>query len=167
MAKDTLAPYEVTYGANVVKNITELTLNQERERETVQYLDGGTGRYNGNWDISVDITVAKDDIDTLAVLVPQYHVADGETMSTGEVVDNEDGAIDVSTANCDTDEVTQHLEIKACNGRVLRIVDASSDLNTSTFNQNYGTTTVTFYGRAEGGRAAVQYFKAGSLTPAS
>lgn len=167
MAKDTLAPYEVTYGANTVKNISELTVNMDRERETVPYLDGGMGRFNGNWDVSVDITIAKDDIDVLAALVPQYHVAQNEEMSTGEIVTGEDGAIDVNTTDCDTDEVTQFLEIKACNGRVLRIVDATSDINTSTFNQNYGTTTVSFFGRAEGGRGAVQYFQAGDLTPAS
>lgn len=167
MAKDTLAPYDVTYGANTVKNITELTVNMDRERETVPYLDGGMGRFNGNWDVSVDITVAKDDVDVLAALVPQYHVAENEKMSTGETVTSENGAIDVNTADCDTDEVVQHLEIKACNGRVLRIVDASSDISTSTLNENYGTTTITFFGRAEGGRGAVQYFTAGTLTPNS
>lgn len=167
MAKDTLAPYTVEYGANAVSNITELALNMERERETVQFLDGGTGRYSGNWDVSVDITVAKDDVATLSVLTPQYHVAKNGILSTGEKVNDDDGAIDVASASCDVDEDTEHLTITACNGRVLRIVDASSDISTSTFNQNYGTTTVTFFGRAVGGRAAIQYFKEGSISQVS
>lgn len=162
-------PFTFQWGANPIVMVSEISNNYEQDTEDVDTLDGLRVSFDGPISTTVDVTILSNDIPVLAALLPQYHVANGETMSTGEVVNDPDGAIDVKAASCGGATVFEDLEIISCDnpGQVYRLVNARSRVSSVDFETNYRTVTITFVGQPESGVGVIQFFKAGTLNPAS
>ena len=149
-----------------IKDVSEISFEYDVETNDYSTVDGRTYTIDGAITASVELTLLASDVATLGTIFPQYFKAQGETMSTGEPVECEEGAIDIVAASCDTSEDLRDLDIVSCNGQITRLVKAKTSLSSQDFEDNsLRTVTVTFRGQPGSGEAAVQFFKDQCLGP--
>lgn len=161
-------PFSIQWGSNPVLDVSELTFNYDQASNDYETLDGRTYTVDGAITASVELTLLSSDVDALATIFPQYYVAKGSKLSTGETVSDDDGAIDIVAASCDTATSNYNLEITACTGEVTRLVNARTTLSGIDFADNaVRTVTVTFRGEPEQGQGIIQFFKENGITPES
>lgn len=129
MAKIVRGPYTLKWGSNVITDVTEIALNYDVATNDYETVQGRNYTFDGAITASVDLTLLASDVDTLRVIFPQYYVAKGETMSTGETVTADEGAIDIVAASCGTDDILYPLDIISCNGEIFRLTNAKTSLS--------------------------------------
>ena len=92
-------------------------------------------------------------------------MAQGGTLSTGETVTADDGAIDIVAASCDTTNTNYPLDITSCNGEVTRLVNARTVLSAINLENNQlRTVQVTFRGEPASGQGIIQFFTEGGIS---
>lgn len=162
-------PFKLRWGANPIVQVSEVATNYDQDTEDVDTIDGHRISFDGPISSSVDVTLLGNDIPALGALLPQFFVAKGGTMSTGEEVVDEDGAIDVVAAGCATETVFNNLEVESCEnpGNVFRLVNARTRVSAVDHTTNYRTVTISFVGQPESGMGVVQFFRANGLSPVS
>lgn len=161
-------PFSIQWGSNPILDVSELSFNYEVATNDYETIQGNTYTVEGAITASIEITLLASDVAALAAIFPQYYVAKGSTMSTGETVTADDGAIDIAAASCDTTASTYNLEITSCNGETTRLVKARTSLSGIDFADNaVRTVTVTFRGEPESGEGVVQFFASDGITPES
>lgn len=161
MAQMIKGPFDVTWGNNTLLDISELTIEFDQDSNDYSTIQNGRYTVEGPMTATVAVTFLKSDIPTLAAVLPQFHVAQGGSLSTGETVSGVNGAIDFVAASCETDPVYNNLEITACgtNGQVLRLVNARTKLDNMEIADNAVLTmTVMFVGEPASGEAVFQLF---------
>lgn len=158
-------PFVVKWGANTLSNVQDYSFDYSVDSNDYTTLDGRKTTLEGAISAHVSIQLLKSDVASLAVVLPQYFIAQGATMSTGETVAGASGAIDIVAASCNTTPVYNNLDIISCgsNATVVRLVNArtvidSVDLQDSTVL----TFTIKFVGQPVSGSAAVQVFESAS-----
>ena len=152
-------PFSIKWGENPVVDVSEIGFNYDVATNDYQTVDGRTYTVDGAITASIDLTLLASDVEALSAILPQYYVAEGQTMSTGEVAP-EGGAIDIVAAQCDTTNTNYDLDIISCNGEVTRLVNARTSLSTVDIADNaLRTVTVTFRGEPEQGEGIIQFFK--------
>lgn len=154
-------PFDLKWGSNTLVDVSEISLEYEQESNDYTTVDNRRYTIDGAINASVNITFLGSDVAALAAVLPQYHVAQGGTLSTDESVTGVNGAIDVVAASCDSDPVYNDLEITACgtNGQVFRLVNARTKIDSMEFADNaVRTVTVAFIGEPAAGNANVQFF---------
>ena len=152
-------PFSIKWGENPVVDVSEIGFNYDVATNDYQTVDGRTYTVDGAITASIDLTLLASDVEALSAILPQYYVAEGETMSTGETAP-EGGAIDIVAAQCDTTNTNYDLDIISCNGEVTRLVNARTSLSTVEIADNaLRTVTVTFRGEPEQGEGIIQFFK--------
>ena len=157
-------PFTIKWGSNALLDVSELGFNYDVASNDYETLDGRTYTVEGAITASVDLTLLSSDVPALATIFPQYFVAKGGTLSTGEKVTSEDGAIDIVAA-CDTTASKYNLEITSCNGETTRLVKARPSLSAVDFADNaVRTVQVTFRGEPESGEGIVQFFNGIEVT---
>lgn len=167
MAQLVKGPFTVKWGENAVIDVSEVTFNYDQAQNDYETIDGRTLHTSGAITASVELTLLSTDVDVLRLLFPQYYVAKGGTMSTGETVTDDDGAIDIVAASCDTSDTNYPLDITSCNEEVIRLVNAKTQLSGVDLADNsLRTVTVTFTGEPAQGEGAIQFFKQNGITPA-
>lgn len=157
-------PFQLAWGNNPILDVTEIGFNYDVASNDYETVQGQTRRTEGAITASIDLTLLDSDIDALRTVLPQYYVPQGETLSTGETVTAEEGAIDIVAAKCDTSDTKYNLDIIACNGDVTRLVSARSTISGIDIQDNsVRTVTVSFIGEPEyidGSPAGIlQFFK--------
>lgn len=159
-------PFSIAWGSNPILDVTELTLNYDVEDNTYQTVQGNTYHVEGAIDANIEVTLLKSDVEALRVIFPQYYVAQGQTLSTGETVTDEAGAIDIVAASCDTEDTRYPLDVTSCNGQVLRLTNTKTALVGVNLEDNAVlTVTVRFSGEAAG-KGVLQMFAENGITPA-
>ncbi len=159
MAKIAKGPFSIQYGNNPVVDVTEVGFNYDVATNDYETVDGRTYTIEGAITASVDLTLLATDVEALSALLPQYYVAEGQPMSTGENAP-EGGAIDIVAAQCDTTETKYPLDITSCNGETVRLVNARTSLSSVDIDgASARTVTITFRGEPENSAAAIQFFK--------
>lgn len=144
-------PFSLKWGNNAILDVSELNFNYEVATNDYQTVQGDTYEVEGAMTANVEITLLSTDVAALSVLFPQYYVAKGETLSTGETVVSDDGAIDIVAASCDTENTKYDLDIISCAGDTTRLKNARTRLSGINLDNNsLRTVTVTFLGEAEG-----------------
>jgi len=152
-------PFSIKWGENPVVDVSEIGFNYDVATNDYQTVDGRTYTVDGAITASIDLTLLASDVEALSAILPQYYVAEGETMSTGETAP-EGGAIDIVAAQCDTTNTNYDLDIISCNGEVTRLVNARTSLSTVDIADNaLRTVTITFRGEPEQGEGIIQFFK--------
>lgn len=152
-------PFSIKWGSNPVLDVSEIGFNYDVTTNDYQTVDGRTYTIDGAITASIDLTLLASDVEALSTILPQYYVAEGETMSTGETAP-EGGAIDIVAASCDTTNTNYDLDIVSCNGEVTRLVNARTSLSTVDIADNaLRTVTITFRGEPEQGEGIIQFFK--------
>ena len=90
-------------------------------------------------------------------------------MSTGETVNNANGAIDIKAASCDDNIVYNNLDIISCGnpGQVLRLVNARTRIEGVELDNVIQKVMVKFIGESASTEATMQIFKSGTISVVS
>lgn len=162
-------PFDIVWGGNTVQNIEEIEVEYEQDSEDYTTVQHQTYELDGPIKSTVTLTFLASDVAALAAVVPQYHVPNGGVMSTGETVNNADGAIDVVALDCDTSPVYNPLDIISCAnpGQVFRLVNARTKLDSIEFDDKIRKVMIKFIGEPAQGDGNVQFFKEGTINVVS
>lgn len=140
-------PFSIKWGNNPILDVTDLTFNYDVATNDYETIQGTTYTVDGAITTSVELTLLKSDVEALRTIFPQYYVAQGGTLSTGEIVKSENGAIDIVAASCDTTSTNYDLDIISCAGDITRLVNAKTSLSGVDIADNsVRTVTITFRG---------------------
>lgn len=163
-------PFDLKWGSNTLKDVETIKLNYSVDSHSYSTVDNRKYTVEGAITASLTLTFLSTDIEALAMVLPQYHVATGGHLSSGETVSNTAGAIDVVAASCDTNPVYNDLDVISCGnpGQVFRLKNARTTISGMDFADNaVRTIDVDFLGEPEQGVAAIQFFTEGTITSAS
>lgn len=162
-------PFDIKLGDNIVRDVEELNIEHEIDTEDFTTVQGQTYEVEGPYKATAELTLLSSDIASLSILLPQYHKANGEVMSTGETVSNADGAMEIVPQSCETSAVYNNLDIISCGnpGQVLRLVNVRSLLGGVELDNKLQRVTVRFVGEPAGGEATMQMFKEGTINVVS
>lgn len=152
-------PFNFKWGANTLANVSEITVDYTVDTSDTTTLDGNRYSVQTGMGVSVTLTLLDNDIASLATILPQYFVPTGGTLSTGQVVGQAGGAIDVKAASCTTSDVFNQLDIYACgtNAQVLRIPRCRTQIDSIDVADGLRTVTVAFISEPLAGQASVQF----------
>lgn len=162
-------PFNITWGGNTLLNIEEVSVDYEQDSEDYSTVQHQTFQVDGPIKASVTLTLLASDVPALAVVLPQYHVANGGTLSTGEKVSEANGAIDIKAAQCGTNPVYNDLDVVSCAnpGHVFRLVNARTKLDSIEFDDKLRKIIVQFIGEPGPGEGNIQFFKDGTIAVVS
>lgn len=162
-------PFDISWGGNTLTNIEEISVDYEQDSEDYTTVQHQTYELDGPIKSSVTLTLLASDVAALAAVLPQYHVSNGGVMSTGETVNNANGAIDVLALNCDESPVYNDLDIVSCAnpGEVFRLVNARTKIDSIEFDDKVRKVMVKFIGEPAQGDGNVQFFKEGTISVVS
>lgn len=154
-------PFNFKWGANSLYNISDISVDYTVDTNDTTTLDGNKYVTQTGMSATVTLTLLDNDIASLATILPQYYVASGETLSTGETVAQSQGAIDVTAASCTVSDVYNQLDIYACgtNAQVLRLVHCRTQIDSIDISDGLRTVAVQFIGEPEAGQAVVQFLQ--------
>lgn len=158
-------PFTVKWGSNTLTNVQDYSFDYNVDSNDYTTLDGIKTTIESTISATVSLQLLKSDVAALAVVLPQYYIAQGSTMSTGEVVNNASGAIDIVAASCNTTPVYNPLDIISCGSlaTVVRLVNARTTIDSIDLQDSSVLTfTVKFVGEPASGKAAVQVFSSAS-----
>jgi hypothetical protein len=163
-------PFDLQWGSNTLKDVSEISVDYSQDSNDYTTVDNRHYAVDGAITASVSLTFLASDVAALAAVLPQYHVANGGTMSSGETVTDEDGAIDVLAASCDTNPIYNDLDVISCGnpGQVFRLKTARTKIDSMEIADNaVRTVTVMFIGEPAQGVGAIQFFTEGTIASAS
>lgn len=161
MGKLVRGPFDLRWGSNTLVDVSEISLDYSQDSNDYTTVDNRRYTLDGAIAASVSLTFLASDVPSLAAVLPQYHVPNGGTLSSGEAVTGVDGAIDVVAASCDSDPVYNDLDVISCgtNGQVFRLKNARTKIDSMEFADNaVRTVTVVFIGEPEAGQGNIQFF---------
>lgn len=161
MGKLVRGPFDLRWGSNTLVDVSEISLDYSQDSNDYTTVDNRRYTLDGAIAASVSITFLASDVASLAAVLPQYHVPNGGSLSSGETVTGTDGAIDVVAASCDSDPVYNDLDVISCgtNGQVFRLKNARTKIDSMEFADNaVRTVTVVFIGEPDAGVGNIQFF---------
>lgn len=152
-------PFNFKWGQNSINNVSDISVDYSVDTSDTNTLDGNKFTVQTGMSATVTLTLLENDIASLAMLLPQFYKAMGDTLSTGEEVTNPAGAIDVTAASCTTSDVYNQLDIYACgtNAQVLRLVRARTQIESVDVADGLRTVSVQFIGEPQAGQAVIQF----------
>lgn len=162
-------PFTIKWGDNEINDIEEISIEHEVDSEDYQTIQGTTIEVDGSYKANATITLLASDIAALSAVMPQYFVPNGGTMSTGETVNNADGAMDIRPGACDESLINNPLDIISCAnpGQVLRLVNVRSRVDSVELDNKLLKFMVKFIGEPLNGEATMQVFKQGTINVVS
>lgn len=162
-------PFDITWGGNTLLNIEGIEVEYDQDSEDYTTVQHQTIQLDGPIKSTVNLTLLASDVAALAAVLPQFHVANGGIMSTGQTVNNAAGAIDVLALDCDQSPVYNNLDIVSCAnpGEVFRLVNARTKLESVEFDDKIRKVVVQFIGEPAQGDGNIQFFKEGTVTVVS
>ena len=152
-------PFNFKWGGNSLNNVSEISVDYTVDSSETSTLDGNKYTVETGMSAMVTLTLLDSDIASLAMVLPQYYVANSGTLSTGETVSNPAGAIDIVAASCATNDVFNQLDIYACgtNAQVMRLVNARTEIESIDIGDGLRTVAVKFIGEPASGQGVVQF----------
>lgn len=162
-------PFNLKWGDNTIEDVEEIDASHEISSDDLETVQGKTIEVDGPFKATVILTLLSSDIAALAAVLPQHFVPNGEVLSTGETVDNAEGAIDVLPRDCDEDLLYNNLDIISCAnpGLVFRLVNARTKIEGVEFDNKLQKIMVKFVGEAEATEATIQFFREGTVAVVS
>lgn len=162
-------PFNLTWGVNTLTDVESIAIEHTVDSADYQTIEGRTLEIDGSHKASATITLLSSDIASLAAVLPQYYVANGGVLSTGETVSSADGAIDVRAAACDEELIFNDLDIVSCgaNATVLRLVNARTRIDGIEIDNKIQKVMIKFVGETVTNQATIQFFNEGTIAIAS
>lgn len=170
MGKLVKGPFEIKWGSNTLTDVSEISLDYSQDSNDYTTIDNRKYTVEGAISATISLTLLRSDVEALAIVLPQYYVPNGGTLSSGETVNEANGAIDVVAASCDTDPLYNDLDVIGCGAQaqVFRLKNARTKIESMEFADNaVRTVTVTFVGEPAAGIATIQFFEEGSINVVS
>lgn len=157
-------PFNFKWGANQLNNVSDISVDYTVDTSDTDTLDGRKFTVQTGMSATVTLTLLDNDVASLATVLPQYYVAQGEKLSTGETAGT-GGAIDIVAASCATADTNNDLDIIACGtgASVLRLVNARTQVDSVDIGDGLRTVAVMFIGEPAAGEGVIQLFPDGSL----
>ena len=151
-------PFTARFGAVSITDILDYSPSVDVTTNDYTTIDGRTLTPQAGINASVEVQLRNATVDAIAAVLPQYWVESGDQLSTGQTVENTDGAIDVVAAACAEEDITHDLDLLDCTGQLaLRLVRAKASLtNLEIQDSNLLTATITFNGQPAQGEAVLQ-----------
>lgn len=158
-------PFDVEWGDVVLAGVEEISVDYNVETNDVTTVQGNTYTITGAHKASASLTFLETDVAVLRYILPQYWKPNGAQLSSGEVVSDTNGAIDVLPGGCTTSTQKYGLIITSCGnpGQVFRILATRTDIEDVTFEDGLRRVVVTFIGEPDASLATIQFFKEGAL----
>lgn len=162
-------PYDLTWNGSTLSTIEEISVDYAQDSEDYTTVQHQTFELDGPIKASVTLTLLASDVAALRLVLPQYHVANGGTLSTGERVSEANGAIDVKALDCEDAVVYSDLDINACGSQssVFRLVNARTRLDGVEFDDKVRKVMVKFIGEPAQTEATIQFFEENSIAVVS
>lgn len=162
-------PFDIHWGGTTLTSIEEISNEFAQDSADYTTVQHQTFQIDGPIKATVTLTLLASDVPALAAVLPQYFVANGGTLSTGETVTDADGVIDVAAASCDDNPIYDDLDIISCGapGQVYRLVNARTKIDSIDFDDKVRKVMVQFIGEPASGEANIQFFKEGTVALAS
>lgn len=162
-------PFSLKWGENQIDDVEDISIDHTVDSSDYQTVQGKTLEIDGAYKVIVTLTLLASDIPALAAILPQYYVANGETMSTGEIVEDADGAIDIKAASCDESIVFNNLDILSCAepSNVLRVVNCRTKIDGIEIDNKVQKVKIKFVGESDASEATIQFFKDGTINSVS
>lgn len=159
-------PFTIKYGSVELQDVSEISWDYSSDSTQPTTIDGRTYDIPTTTSASVEITLLGADIEALSLIFPQYAVAAGGTMSTGETTTYP--AFDLKAMSaCGSTSLEEDLEIIGCD-TTTRLVNASAKISSIDYQDNVvQTVAVKFTGMPEQNQGIIQLYKNGSLSEAS
>lgn len=163
-----VGPFTFEWNNITINNVEEVELTHEIQSEQIPTLDHKTLEFTGSFAFNAIITLAMVDVPIIGSLLPQFFVPYQGIMSTGELVVDEEGAIDVVPGRCD-DQTYADLLVTSCGdpGNVFRGVNTRTVPEAISFDQYRQTVQIKFIGEAPAGQATIQLYRDGGIVIAS
>lgn len=157
-------PFELKYGADILDDVESIDVNYDVDTEEYDTIQGRRRQISGSHLVEVTVVFLESDVPALAVVLPQYFVANGATLSTGETVSHADGAIDIVPGGCDTEVTKTDFVVTSCGnpGHVLRVVDCVTEIASMEIDNKVRKVSVVF--RGESDNATIQMFREGAVS---
>lgn len=152
-------PFRFKWGANEVNNVSDISVDYSVDTSSTSTLDGNKYTVETGMSATVTLTLLDNDIASLAMLLPQFYIATGQPLSTGQTVTNVAGAIDVTAASCTVSDIYNQLDIYACgsNAQVLRLVNCRTQISSVDISDGLRTVAVQFIGEPASGDGVIQF----------
>ncbi len=162
-------PFTIKWGDNTILDVEEVDVDHEVSSDDFETVQGKIYEVDGPYKVTATITLLASDIPALAALLPQYFVANGAVMSTGETVDNADGAIDIKAQECDDAITYNNLDIISCANpsNVLRLVNTRSKIDGVEVDNKLQKVMVKLVGESDADEATLQMFIEGTINVVS
>jgi hypothetical protein len=157
-------PFDLQYGLTTLADIEKVDVKYSVDTDDKVTVQGRKRRFYGTHQVIITVTFLKSDVPSLAVVLPQYHVANGGTLSSGETVTDIDGAMDLVPGGCTAGTTMADLIISSCgsDGQIFRVMDCVTEFSNMTMDDKSMTVDVEFVG--QGDAATIQMFKKGAIS---
>lgn len=158
-------PFNLKWGANTILDVEEISIEHTIASDEFETVQGNVYEIDGAYKCTATITLLGSDIPSLAAILPQHFVANGEILSTGETVTDTNGAIDIVPGSCDESPTYNDLDIMSCANpaNVARIVNARTKIDGVEIDGKVQKVTVKFIGEPAANEATLQFFKFGTI----
>lgn len=162
-------PFTIKWGDNTIEDIEAIEVEHVIDSEEFATVQGQNIEVDGNYKATAIITLLKSDIPALSAVLPQHFVANGGVMSTGETVNNADGAIDIKPGACSLSTVYNNLDVESCDSTasVFRIVNARTKVEAVEISDKIQKVMIKFIGEPATDEASIQFFKKGTINVVS
>ena len=168
MAAVTRGSWAVYWGANNIGTYApeEATIELNPEQEEYSAITGENIYGAKLYKPAVTLMMLKTDVASLKVMLPQYTVADNGTLSTGETVTGDNGAVDVVQGGCTTTVTPTDLVFISCGapGVEVRLPDMVPNLEEVTLDQNIMKVSIIFTAQHAATIAQLQFLDEGGTT---
>lgn len=168
MAKVT-SPFTIKWGDNTIVGVGNVDVTYTINDQSYNTFDNRVFRIDGAREAMAQVTILDTDVASLAALLPQNFVDNGEVMSTGETVSEANGAMDFVSADCGASTVYNDFDIVGCGnpGEVVRLVNARSRFSGVELDGTVRKVLIDFIAEPASGEAAVQMFKDSTIAVVS
>lgn len=162
-------PYSVIWGDNTIRDVETIDFGIDIETEDYNTVQGNSYEVEGATKVGATITLLSTDIPSLSLILPQYWVPNGGQMSTGETVNNAEGAMDFARGGCDDAIIYDPFDIISCGNpaTVTRMVNARTRLENIEFEGLLQKVLVRVIGEPSTGDGYVQIFKQNTINTVS
>lgn len=162
MAQIIRGPFTLKFGPNAtLADIETLKFDYTVDNTDVATVQGKKRRLFGSHLVSVTATFLESDVTSLAQVLPQYFVANGGVLSTGETVTSTAGAIDIvpgGTASTQADLIITNTG----SSQVLRVIGCITEIAGVSVDDKVETIDVEFTGQSD--LATMQLFAGGAIS---
>lgn len=162
-------PFTLKWGDNTIEDVETIDFSYDTDTDDTNTLQGKVYELDGAVKVSATITLLASDIPALAALLPQNFVENGGVLSTGETVNNANGAMDFAPGNCDEALVKNPFDIISCNNpsQVYRIVDARTRFDGLSVDDKVAKAMVRIIGESAADEAGLQIFAENTVSVVS